>query len=175
MQLAGYSKVDELEIPPNRDSLDEVVKLCNSYLYRSMYDHKFWERQFKENRTFLMRKQNNATDWANELLYSVACMKKARTIFSDFQNGKDCVVMDLNSVNKVDIFPDFLDGQQIHSILLCSRANERTGQIILKNHLHPKIVFEALDNHNKKRKYNQKLTDDQTFYLLFLFCYYGIR
>ncbi|QIN54490.1 hypothetical protein [Cedratvirus kamchatka] len=133
MQLAGYSKVDELEIPPNRDSLDEVVKLCNSYLYRSMYDHKFWERQFKENRTFLMRKQNNATDWANELLYSVACMKKARTIFSDFQNGKDCVVMDLNSVNKVDIFPDFLDDNRSQYFTLLT-SNERKTDY-LKNHL----------------------------------------
>ncbi|SHO33451.1 Hypothetical protein BQ3484_383 [Cedratvirus A11] len=178
MQFAGYSEVDELYIPPNRDNLDEVVKLCNAgnmgYLYRSMYNHKYWERQFENNRTFLVRKQNNAADWANELLHSVTCVQKARTIFSNFKGlGKDPILTYLNSVNTSDIFPDFLDRHRINSLLLYSRVRhdegESIGRIILKNDPSPKIIFEV-----GTRKYKEKLTDDQTFYLLFLFCYYAL-
>nr|WIL03454.1 hypothetical protein Cplu_404 [Cedratvirus plubellavi] len=175
MELAGYSAVDELEIPPNRAILDEVVKLSDtSYLYRNMYNHKFWEGQFKENRTFLVRKQTSATDWANELLHSIACMKRARTIFADFKSGKDSIPVSFNSVNTTDIFPDFLEHREIHGLLLYSRVRrdegESTGEITIKDHLCPKIIFEV-----GTRKYKEKLTDDQTFYLLFLFCYYGMR
>ena len=175
----------------DKASLDDLVNLCNSSAYyRGICDQEFWERKFDLNQTFLVNKQSNPRDWANELLHSIASMEKARTILSAFQEDRiyekapgdpfqeDSILVDFNSVNTVGIFPDFLDKKKLNSLLLYSRVRDdeedRGGQIILRDHLQPKIIFETYTD-DQARVYEKRLTEDQTLYLLFLFCYYKMR
>ncbi|SPN78859.1 F-box domain-containing protein [Brazilian cedratvirus IHUMI] len=175
----------------DKASLEDLVNLCNtnSY-YRGICNREFWERKFAQNQTFLVNPQSNPGDWANELLHSIASIEKARTILSDFQANiiyvknpgdlyeEDAILTDFNNVNTVDIFPDFLDKKKINSLLLYSRVRHdeerRGGQIVLRNHLQPTIIFETYTEDNV-RAYEKRLTEDQTLYLLFLFCYYNMR
>nr|WIL04881.1 hypothetical protein Cduv_401 [Cedratvirus duvanny] len=178
----------------NRTDLEDLVNLCNSSpYYRSLCDLRFWQSKFRENQTFLVQEQNNPRDWVNELKHSINCMGRAKAVFERFKGNEiyssaedelsfvpdeDSILVDLNSVNIVDIFPDFLDNQKINS-LLYSRVrhdeDERGGQIIIRNRFNPKVVFETYTIEDKTREYEKTLTDDQTLYLFFLFYYYGVR
>lgn len=175
----------------DKASLEDLVNLCNSSAYyRGICNQKFWEDKFRENQTFLVNPQSNPRDWANELLHSIASMEKARNIFADFKADRiytrdpgdpykeDALLVDFNSMDTVDIFPDFLDKRKINSLLLYSRVRHdeerRGGQIIIRDHLQPKIIFETYTIDNI-RAYEERLTNDQTLYLLFLFFYYNKR
>jgi hypothetical protein len=174
----------------DKTNLEDLPNLCNSNAYyRGICNQEFWERKFRQEQTFLVNVQNNPRDWVNELLHSKASMEKARTIFSDFKAGRiyppqpnyheDSILLDLNAVNTVAIFPDFLDKNNINSLLLYSRVADdeikRGGQIIIRNRHNPLILFEAYTRGDRLLDYSKILTEDQTLYLLFLFCYYSLK